>query len=70
MKNTTIIKLFNSDNSNIVYGKTQQSQIMTNTAYSILKFKFMIKKPIMKNHAFFAIVTFSRIDPFTYIILS
>ena len=33
---------------------------MATIAYRILKFKSMIKRPIMTNHTFFAIVTFSQ----------
>ena len=40
---------------------------MTTIAYIILKVESMIKKPIMTNHTFFAVVTFSKINSFTYI---
>ena len=50
-----IMNIFNSDNSNIAY---------SNIANRILKFKPMIKKPIMTNHTFFAVVTFSKISSF------
>ena len=41
MNNTTIINIFNSDNSNIAY---INAQIMTIMTYKILKFKSVIKK--------------------------
>ena len=40
---------------------------MTTITYIILKVESMIKKPIMTNHTFFAVVTFSKINSFTYI---
>ena len=40
---------------------------MTTIAYLILKFKSMIKIPIVTNQTFFPIVTFSRIIFFAYI---
>ena len=42
--NTTIINIFNSDNSNITYIKTQHSQIMAIITYIILKFESVVKK--------------------------
>ena len=35
-------------------------------AYRIFKFESVIKKPIMANHTFFAVVTFSEIISFAY----
>ena len=67
MNNTRIINIFNSENSNIAYIKTQHCQIMTAIVYIILKLKSMIKKPIKANHAFFAVVTFSKITSFVCI---
>ena len=67
MNNTTIINIFNSNNSNTAYIKTQHCQIRTTIAYRILKIESMIKKPIMANHVFFAAVTFSKINSFAYI---
>ena len=64
MNNTTIITIFNSDNSNIAYIKTQHFQIMTTITYIILKVESMIKKLIVENHTFFAIVTLSKINSF------
>ena len=55
MNNTTIISIFNSDNSNIAYIKTQNCQIITTIAYRIVKFEPMVKKPIVTNHALFAL---------------
>ena len=66
-KNRQIINIFKSDNSNITYIKTKYRQIMTTIAYRILKFESMIKKPIVKNHAFFTPITFSCNNPFAYI---
>ena len=40
---------------------------MTTIAYLLLKFKSMIKIPIVTNQTFFPIVTFSRIIFFAYI---
>ena len=51
MNNTTIINIFNSDNSNIAYINTLHCQIMTTIVYRILKFESMIKKPIVTNHS-------------------
>ena len=44
MNNTTITNNFNSNNSNIVYIKTQHDQIVTTIPNRIVKFKPMIKK--------------------------
>ena len=43
---------------------------MPTIAYRILKFESMIKKGIVANHAFFAVVTFSKFNSFTYIYLN
>ena len=67
MNNTTIINIFSIDNSNIAYNKTRHCLIMTTIAYRILKFKPMIKKPIVAYHAFFAVATFSKVSYFAYI---
>ena len=40
---------------------------MTTIAYRILKLESMIKKLIMANHRFFAVITFSEINSFAYI---
>ena len=42
MNNTTIINIFNSDNSDIAYVKTQNSQIMASIAYRTMKYESMI----------------------------
>ena len=42
MNNTKIINIFDSDNSNIACINTYHCQIMTTTAYKILKFKSII----------------------------
>ena len=52
MNNTININIFNSDNSNIGYIKTENCQIMESSAYRIFKFEAMIKKTIKTNHAF------------------
>ena len=57
MNNTTITNIFNSADNNIAYINIQHCQIMTTIAYIILKFKSMIKKPIVAYHAFFTVVT-------------
>ena len=57
-----ILNTFISDNSNIAYFKTQHHQIMARITYKILKFETMIKKPLVTNHAFFAVITFSNIS--------
>ena len=67
MNNTTIVNIFNNDNSNYAYIKTQHYQIMAIIAYRIFKLEFMIKKPSVANHTFFNSITFSRINPFAYI---
>ena len=67
MNNTTTINIFNNDNNNIAYNKTQHCQIMTTIAYRILKFESMIKKAVMANHTLFGVVTFSNINSFAYI---
>ena len=61
MNNITIINPFTSHNSNIANIKTQHSQIMTTITNIILKFKPMIKKPIVPNHAYFTFIIFGRI---------
>ena len=67
MNNTSIINIFNSDNSNIAYIKTKHFQVMTTIEYRILKFESVITKTIVLNHAFFAVLTFSKIDSFAFI---
>ena len=42
MDNTTIVKIFNSNNNNAAYIKTENSQIMKTVGYQILKFEPMI----------------------------
>ena len=63
MNNTTIINTFNSDNGSITKIKTQHCQIMT--TITNLKFKTMIKKPIVTNNTFFTGVTLSNVSFFT-----
>ena len=60
MNNTTIINIFNSDNNNITNIKTWHGQIIKTIVYIILKFKSLIKKPIVTNHVLFDGVTFSN----------
>ena len=69
MNTTTVINIFNSDNSNIAYTETKNCQIMAYILYTILKFESVIKKPIVTNDAFFTAITFSRINSFPYITL-
>ena len=66
MNNAMIINIFNSDDSNNAYIKTQHCQIMTTSAYITLKLESMIKKEIVRNREFFAIVTFSKINYLGY----
>ena len=66
MNNTTIMNIFNRDNSNIAYINTKHCQIMATIAYRILKFESMIKKRIVANHAWF-VSTFSKVNSFAYI---
>ena len=63
INNTMII---NSDNSNTACIKTQNRQIMTAIANIMLKFQPILKKTIMTNHTFFAVVTFRKISYFAY----
>ena len=42
MNNTTIINIFNSDNSDIAYVKRQNRQIMASIAYRTMKYESMI----------------------------
>ena len=63
MNNTTIINIFNHDNTISIVLTLN----MTTITYVILKDESMIKKPIVANHAFFAAVTFSNINSFPYI---
>ena len=67
MNNTTIINIFNSDNSDIAYVKTQNSQIMASIAYRTMKYESMIWKRMVENHEFFASVPFRGINSFAYI---
>ena len=48
MNNTTIINIFNSDNSNTAYIKSQNTQIIATIAYKILKFESMTFEIIHK----------------------
>ena len=64
MNNATVISIFNSDKSKIDKIKTQHPQIMTTFTSRILKFKPMIKKPVVANHTFFTVIIFSRINLF------
>ena len=60
-----IIKSFNSNINNNANIKTQHRQVMTTITDRILKFKPMIKKPIVTNHSFFIVITFSKTNSFT-----
>ena len=70
MNNTRIINIFNSNNSNIAYNKTQNRQIMTTIVYIILKFESMIKKPIMANIHALLFLLLARSTPSPISILS
>ena len=67
MNNTTIINTFNCDNSSIANIETQHRQIITTIAKRILKYKPMIKKPLVTDNTFFTVSIFSKINPFTQI---
>ena len=67
MNNTTIINIFNSDNSSIPHTRTQNCPNMATIAYRFLKLESMINKPIVRNYAFFNAITFSRFSSFPYI---
>ena len=67
MNNTTIINIFNSNNSNVDYIKTQNCQTMTTRPNRILKLESMINKSIVANHAFAPVVTFGKINFFVYV---
>ena len=69
MNNTTIINIFNGDNSSIAYINTRHCQVITTIAFIVLKVESMIKKSKVKNYAFFAVVTFTRSIPFLRSIL-
>ena len=65
INNTKIVNTFNNDNSNIANIKTQRQQIMTTITEKFLKFKLMIKIPIVANYTFFTVITFSQSNSFT-----
>ena len=65
INNAAIINAFNSDNSIIANIKAQHYQVMATITNRMLKFKPMIKKPIMADNTFFTVITFSRINSFT-----
>ena len=67
MNNTTIIKTFRNDDSNITYIHSKYCQIMTTVAYRILKLEYVIEKSVMAGHIVFTAVTFVKINSFTYI---
>ena len=62
---TIISNSFKSDNSNML--RHSIAKIMATITNMILKFKPMVKKPKVTNHAFFTLITFSWIISFTYI---
>ena len=65
MNNTAIINTFNSDNRNIAYIKIQHCQIMAIVTNRILKFKPMIKKPVVADNILFTVITFTNFNPST-----
>ena len=68
MNNTTISNIFSNGLSNIAYVNTILYQFMGTVAYRLLKFKSIIKNPIMKNRTYFVVVTFSKISSLGFII--
>ena len=64
MNNTTIINIFNCDNSNITRSKTLHLPVMTTITDIILKLKSMVKNPIVNNHTFFTVITYININTF------
>ena len=64
MNNITIINASNCDNSNIAKNKTIPTS-HGNHKNRILKFKPLIKIPIVINYKFFSVFTFSKINCFT-----
>ena len=56
MNDTTIINTFNSDNNNIANIKRQHHQIMRSIANRNLKFKTMIRNPIVGDNTFFTVI--------------
>ena len=67
MNNTTIINIFNSDNTTVTYIDIKHCQIIATMTYIMLKIKRIIEKPIVLNHTFFAVATFTRMNSFAYI---
>ena len=57
MSNTTIIIIFNSGNSNITNFKTQHCQIMRTITNKTLKFKLMLKKPVVARNYIISIIS-------------
>ena len=68
MNNTTISNIFINGLSNIAYVNTILRQLMRTIAYRLLKFESMIKNSIMQNRKYFAVVTFSKINSFAFVI--
>ena len=64
MRNT-IIDIFNIENSNIAKIKTQYCQIVTTITNIVLKFKPVMKIPVVTNYIFFTVITFSNINSLT-----
>ena len=69
MNNITIVNVL-SDNSNVIslmlafnVAKSLQNSIV----YRILKYESIIKNAMAANHAFFAFITFGKINFFAYI---
>ena len=63
--NAIIISVFSSVDSNIANTKTPHQQTMTNVTNRLLKFNPMIKIPVVENHKFFTVITFSNINCIT-----
>ena len=65
INNTKIVNTFNNDNSNIANIETQRQQIITTITEKFLKFRLMIKIPIVANYTFLTVITFSQSNSFT-----
>ena len=67
MNYITLINTCNSDNRNITRIKTRHRQIMATITNRILRFERMIKVQTVVDNTFFTVITFIRINSFTYI---
>ena len=60
-----MVTIFKRGKRNITNIKTQHFQIVITITNRILKFKLMIKEPLVASHTFFFIITFRKINSFT-----